>query len=117
MEERYRALVEASGLSGANIGEMDVGFALGPRLNAAGRMGHARDAVELFTTAQGERASEIAKLLSAQNIKRRAVEKEIFEGACRMAVESGMNIFRAHDVTETLQTIRATEAILAQRKT
>ncbi len=85
-----RALVEASGLTGANIGEMDVGFALGPRLNAAGRMGHARDAVELFTTAQGERAAEIAKMLSAQNTKRRAVEKEIFEGACRMAEESGM---------------------------
>ena len=32
------------------------------------------------------------------------------------AVESGVNIFRAHDVAETLQTIRATEAILAQRK-
>ncbi len=86
-----KALVEASGLTGADIGEMEVGFALGPRLNAAGRMGHAKDAVELFTTASGSRATEIATLLSAQNTKRRAVEKAIFETACEMVLREGMD--------------------------
>ena len=85
-----RALVEASGLTGENIGEMEVGFRLGPRLNAAGRMGHARDAVELFTVANEARAAEIAAHLSKQNEARRAVEREIFDLACQMAESAGM---------------------------
>lgn len=85
-----RALVEASGLAGEKIGEMEVGFRLGPRLNAAGRMGHAREAVELFTTATGERAMEIARALSRQNDERREVERAIFERACEMAEAAGM---------------------------
>src|SRR5262249_12894511 len=54
--EGLRALVEASGLSGDKAGEEDVGFRIGPRLNACGRMDHAKDAVELLTTAAGPRA-------------------------------------------------------------
>jgi single-stranded-DNA-specific exonuclease len=53
-------------------------------------MGHARDAVELFTTAAGERAEEIARLLTKQNEARRAVERGIFETACAMAESAGM---------------------------
>jgi single-stranded-DNA-specific exonuclease len=52
-----RALVEASGLAGEDVDAMAVGFRLGPRLNAAGRMGHAREANELFTTADPPRSS------------------------------------------------------------
>jgi len=84
------ALIEASGLAGSNIGELDVGFRLGPRLNASGRMGHARDAVELFTTADGPRAREIAEHLTRQNEARRAVEQEILQQAIEMAERSGM---------------------------
>ena len=83
-------LVQAAGLAGEDIGEMEVGFRLGPRLNAAGRMGHAKDAVELFTTATGPRAAELAALLSKQNDARRKVENGISDAACRMAEEAGM---------------------------
>lgn len=85
-----RALVEAAGLSGEDLDAMAVGFRLGPRLNAAGRMGHARDAVELFTTAGPERARELAKMLSEQNDARRGVERAIFDQACAMAEKAGM---------------------------
>lgn len=85
-----RALVEASGLAGENVDSMDVGFRLGPRLNAAGRMGHAREANELFTTADPDRAAAIARELSRQNDDRRAVEREIFESADRLAETAGM---------------------------
>jgi single-stranded-DNA-specific exonuclease len=84
------ALVEASGLSGENVNAEDVGFKLGPRLNACGRMGHARDAVELFTVAGPERAAEIAAMLCTQNDARRKTERAIFEEADAMAIEAGM---------------------------
>lgn len=85
-----RALVEASSLTDEKIGEMEVGFRLGPRLNAAGRMGHAKDAVELFTTAGPDRAREIAAHLSEQNEARRAVERRIVDQACDLAERAGM---------------------------
>ena len=88
--EGLRALVEASGLGGENIKAEDVGFKLGPRLNACGRMGHAREAVELLTVVVGARAREIAEDLTRKNDERRRTEKEIFEHACAMAEAAGM---------------------------
>lgn len=85
-----KALVEASGLSGAAVEADDVGFKLGPRLNACGRMGHAREAVELFTTANEERAKEIAERLTKLNNERRSTEQAIFKRACILAEERGM---------------------------
>lgn len=85
-----KALVEASGLSGAAVEADDVGFKLGPRLNACGRMGHAREAVELFTTANEERAKEIAERLTRLNNERRSTEQAIFKRACILAEERGM---------------------------
>lgn len=85
-----QALIAASGLDGENVAAEDVGFKLGPRLNACGRMGHAREAVELLTTATGSRAGEIAEHLTRQNNQRRATEKAIFDHACELAEKSGM---------------------------
>ncbi len=98
-----RALVEASGLAGENISEEQVGFSLGPRLNACGRMGHAGEAVELFTTATGTRAAEIAAKLTKLNDERRATERRMADQASKMAEEAGMtgrdrrSIVLAHD--------------------
>ena len=75
------ALISASKLDGEKIDSYHVGFVLGPRLNACGRMGHAREAVELLTTAQGERAAELAEQLHHTNEERRATEKRIVEAA------------------------------------
>lgn len=85
------ALVSASGLDGEKVQAEDVGFKLGPRLNACGRMGHAREAVELLTTADGARAREIAEQLCRLNDQRRATEREIFERAAAMAEAAGMH--------------------------
>lgn len=85
-----RAIVEASGLGGERVSAEGVGFQLAPRLNACGRMGHAREAVELLTEAQGARANEIAHRLCRLNDERRRTEKTIFEQACEMAHEAGM---------------------------
>ena len=85
-----RALVSASGLDGEAIDAEGVGFKLGPRLNACGRMGHADQAVELFTTDDPDRAAEIAAELCRLNDSRRATERTIVDQAAEMAESAGM---------------------------
>ncbi len=77
-----RALIDSAGLGGETISGYDVGFRLAPRINAAGRMGHARLAVELLTRADAERAREIALYLEEHNRSRQAVERKITKQAC-----------------------------------
>lgn len=55
------------------ITEDDVGFMIGPRVNAASRMGNPRDAFDLFTTEDETRADELAKELEKINRSRKAV--------------------------------------------
>jgi single-stranded-DNA-specific exonuclease len=88
--EGLKALVDASGLADEKISAMDAGFKIGPRLNACGRMGHAREAVELLTTAKGPRAREIAAQLTELNDQRRETERAIFRQACERAEAAGM---------------------------
>lgn len=88
-----RALLETAGLlgDGKKIDTYDVGFRLAPRLNAAGRMGHAKEAVELLTRADPRRALEIAEYLARQNTKRQKVEREITEEAVEMVRSHGLD--------------------------
>lgn len=72
-----KALIRAAGLEDRAIDGTAVGFSLGPRLNAAGRMGHADMAVELLTTTDGARADEIAGYLETQNKERQITERKI----------------------------------------
>jgi single-stranded-DNA-specific exonuclease len=74
-----RALIDSANLAGQNIDSYHVGFLLAPRLNAAGRMGHARLALEMLTTATAERATEIAEYLEGQNRERQATERQILD--------------------------------------
>ena len=61
----------------------DIGFVLGPRLNAAGRMGQADIAIELLTTESVERAERIAQYLDELNVKRQSLERSILLGAAK----------------------------------
>ncbi len=79
-----QALMAAAGYASGSGRELDctaVGFGLAPRLNAAGRMDHANLAVELFTTAEPERAAEIAEYLETQNRARQSTEKSMLDDA------------------------------------
>jgi single-stranded-DNA-specific exonuclease len=76
-----RALCECAKVKTGNLGAYHLGFVLGPRINAAGRMGDASLAVELLLTDDGEKAREIAVKLESDNAGRRRVEQEIFEQA------------------------------------
>jgi len=81
-----RALIGSAGLTGKALGGFDVGFKLGPRLNAIGRMGHARLAVEMLTRAGAEEAVRIASNLEQQNRARQALERRIAQEAREMVI-------------------------------
>ncbi len=74
------ALIDASRLKRAPICS-DLGFALGPRINAGGRVGESTLGVRLLTTQDPEEARAIADQLSQLNDERRAIEREVQEEA------------------------------------
>ena len=74
------ALIEASRLTRAPTCS-DLGFALGPRVNAGGRVGEANLGVRLLTTEDAEEARAIAAQLSRHNEERRAIEAAVQEAA------------------------------------
>ncbi|MGB2865290.1 MAG: single-stranded-DNA-specific exonuclease RecJ [Sedimentisphaerales bacterium] len=85
------ALIETAGLTGHSLDSFHIGFRLAPMLNAAGRMGHARLAVELLTSDSPIRSMQIAEYLKEQNGQRQQCERKIFKQACEMIVERDMN--------------------------
>lgn len=74
--------------SGQTLDTEDIGFALAPRLNAAGRLGQARLAVELLTTTNQDRATQLAAYLDELNKNRRTVERRIMKQAREMVEEN-----------------------------
>lgn len=74
------ALIDASRLSRAPTCS-DLGFALGPRINAGGRVGESTLGVRLLTTEDPDEARTIAAQLSALNEERRAIEAMVQEAA------------------------------------
>ncbi len=86
-----QALIASAGLTGQGLDTFHIGFRLAPMLNAAGRMGHARLAVELLTSSSQIRSMQIAEYLKEQNGRRQQCERKIFEQACRMIAEYGLN--------------------------
>lgn len=74
------ALIDASRLS-RPPGCSDCGFALGPRINAGGRVGEASLGVRLLTTEDPDEARALAEQLSQLNEERRAVEAAVQEAA------------------------------------
>jgi len=76
----WNALKKAAGMTGA-VEAWHAGFALGPRINAAGRVGRADAALELLLTDLPARAEELARFLDNANRERQAIEKEIVHEA------------------------------------
>ncbi len=74
-----KVLLESLGYK--KIDSTAVSFGIAPRVNACGRMGHERVALELFLTDDVKRARELAKELNDFNTKRQEIEKRIFEEA------------------------------------
>lgn len=83
------ALIDASRLSRAPSCS-DLGFALGPRINAGGRVGESTLGVRLLTSEDPDEAQAIAAQLSALNEERRAIEGEV-QAAAEAQIDSQHN--------------------------
>ncbi|MGB8355097.1 MAG: single-stranded-DNA-specific exonuclease RecJ [Chthoniobacteraceae bacterium] len=90
-----RALMQVAGVK-APISPGDVGFRLGPRLNAAGRIGTAGDALKLLLTEDAAEARMLAAGLDQQNQERQQVEQRTLRAAEKMVAE---NFDAARDAT------------------
>ena len=83
-----RALLEVSGMNGRAT-SMDIGFRIGPRLNAAGRMDMPEDALRMLTTDCRRMARELAERLEDYNRKRQTHENQIRREALEMLEAQG----------------------------
>ena len=86
-----KALIESASLTGESLDSYHIAFKLAPMLNAAGRMGHARLAVELLTSDSEMRCTQIAQYLNDQNRLRQKCQREIFMQAKEMINHAGLN--------------------------
>lgn len=83
------SLAGAAGVKLPMLSAMDVGFMLGPRLNAAGRLESAVDALSLLLTTDVFEAGALAQKLDTQNRERQALTRDMQEQAARMAENEG----------------------------
>ena len=75
-----RALIDVAGCGdGTGMTAYDLGFRIGPRINAAGRMDAARAVVELFDTRDSDEARRLANHLDARNEERKTVQQQIID--------------------------------------
>jgi single-stranded-DNA-specific exonuclease len=86
-----RALLDIADLSNTNLDAFHVGYRLGPRLNAPGRVGNAGIVVEMLTTTCSERALEIANFLDQENKRRQDIQVDIMVSA-RKKVMNEINL-------------------------
>jgi len=82
-----RALAMVGGIEISRIDAGHLGFVLGPRMNAAGRLEHAARSLELMLTPDASRASEIASELDRLNQTRRSTQASVFAAADAMAAK------------------------------
>ena len=81
MQPGIAALLQVAGREPARAGTFDLGFAVGPRLNAAGRLADMSIGIECLITDDRARALNIAQELDTINHERRAIEADMREAA------------------------------------
>jgi len=85
------ALIEASGRDAARLTASDIGFALAPRLNAAGRLEDMALGIELLLTENRQQAESMAQTLEAINAERRAVQQSMTDAAEQVVAQVVMD--------------------------
>jgi single-stranded-DNA-specific exonuclease len=82
-----RALVERAGLKLGKVNAGDIGYVLGPRLNAAGRIADAEEALRLLLTEDAEEARALADALEDRNSERQELTRQVVKAARSRAAE------------------------------
>ena len=82
-----KILIESSKLQIGNLTTSNIVFTVAPRINAVGRLGDAKRAVELLTCEDNEKIKEFAFVLNDENQNRREIDKTITDDAFRMFEE------------------------------
>ncbi len=85
-----KRLIYDAGLEPEDIEAYHLGFIIGPRLNAAGRLEHAIDAIRLLVTDSFKQAAEISEKLNDLNTKRQGIQKKIYEEAVIQVENQGV---------------------------
>ena len=76
-----RALIRVGGLEGKEIRASHLGYVIGPRLNAVGRLGAASDGLRLLLTDDEDEAARLAQELERINERRQALDQRILDQA------------------------------------
>jgi len=79
-----RAICQQAGINQQTINSYTVGFQLGPRINAPGRIGQATGSFRILVTEDSKEAEKLAKQLEEQNIARQKGMEKIFTQAAKM---------------------------------
>ena len=82
-----KALMAVAGIEPEQVNARHLGFGLGPRMNAAGRLETAQHALDMLVARDGLVALEASEKLEELNGKRRGIQDAIFEEACVQAEE------------------------------
>ena len=82
-----KALMAVAGVEPGQVNARHLGFGLGPRMNAAGRLETAQHALDMLVARDGLAALEASEKLEELNTKRRSIQDTIFEEACVQAEE------------------------------
>ncbi|MDE2764827.1 MAG: DHHA1 domain-containing protein, partial [Chloroflexota bacterium] len=83
------ALMRSAGVEQAFADAQDIGYRIGPRLNAAGRLGHADSAYELLMADDAGRAAELAAEMEEQNRRRQQLTEQTLEAALAQIESAG----------------------------
>jgi len=80
----YKKLFEASGIEGTEITTYELGWVIGPRLNAAGRLKSSEDSIRLLTERDENILEELARSLNSKNIERQEKTLEMYDIAAEV---------------------------------
>ncbi|MCK5288313.1 MAG: single-stranded-DNA-specific exonuclease RecJ, partial [Candidatus Omnitrophica bacterium] len=83
-----KALCKAGSIKQENIDIFHIGFILGPRINAAGRVSHAQESLDLFFSRDEDKAFDLAVILNKHNLLRKKIEKDILVEAEKIVEEN-----------------------------
>jgi single-stranded-DNA-specific exonuclease len=90
-----RALIRRLGMLGRPLRAVDIGFRIGPRINAAGRLDSAETAIDLFAASDDNAAWKLCAQLDAMNVERQEIEASV-----RAAAEKQVARSRGSEVSE-----------------